>query len=439
MNGSPRRKARYNKKIHRGVDTTPMPTIHKFVMDLVTEQLKPAVAIKWLVARKLKAQGVKNPRAIAQKVAAQVSKHFATGSGDMLHVEVDHGNDETQQIALEFTEAELNEYGARILEAMQKALPSISEGAANVLLSGIQRGDSEELRERKAVHSLFESNLNARWGRALRSYELFLAVAQEFSAEVAGKLARSKSKRNRHLVEALIRMHARACQVAGEVLVLIRSGYADGAHARWRTLHEMAVTCGLLSEHGDLLAERYLLHEVVDSYKGALQYNQHAKRLGQRPFSDRQIARMRKDVDRLRKRFGKDFRNPYGWSAEVLKNPDPNFNHLEQAANLDHLRPYYKLASQNVHATAKGSSYRLGVIHDQSLLLAGPSNAGLEEPGRFAIHSLLQITLCLLFVKTTIDSLVHGQILGRLYSDVERHFLMAARRLERDDRRVRRG
>lgn len=126
-----------------------------------------------------------------------------------------------------------------------------------------------------------------------------------------------------------------------------------------------------------------------------------------------------------------------GWAAKVLGNPNPNFDHLEKAASVKHLRPYYKLASYNVHASAKGIYHRLGLLgSSDQILLAGPSNAGLEEAGRFAAHALLTITLCLLTIRTTLDSLVYGKMLLSLYDDLERDFIRAAARLEADEARV---
>jgi hypothetical protein len=43
--------------------------------------------------------------------------------------------------------------------------------------------------------------------------------------------------------------------------------HGDGAIARWRTLHEIAVIAMCVRDRGDAMAERYLLHSTVESYK----------------------------------------------------------------------------------------------------------------------------------------------------------------------------
>ena len=51
---------------------------------------------------------------------------------------------------------------------------------------------------------------------------------------------------------------------------------------------------------------------------------------------------------------------------------------------MDHLRPYYRMASDNVHPNAHGAFYRMGMGldgNDRRVLLAGASNMGLADPG----------------------------------------------------------
>lgn len=417
-----------------------IPPIHKVFRDLIKKECEPARVLERIVTKKLRTEGIKEPEKAAKVIADQLAKRLDASSdgSDTARFEIDNGNPALRNIALKIGPQDIDGYAEDLKKALEESVPPVSRKIADVVLSGVKREGSEQLQDRHLMAAHFEANLEARWGKAFERYELVLAIAQE-AGEAAVKHLWSRSLRKKQrLVDALTRMHARACQVSGEILALLRSGYADGAHARWRTLHEISVASALLSQHGESLAERYLLHEVVESLKAAIQFNEHAVALGERPLSTREMSRMRRDVDLLCKRFGKGYRSQYGWAAEVVKNPKPTFKHLEQAANLNHLRPYYKLASYNVHASAKGAAYRLGAMNYRDVLVAGPSNAGLEEPGRFAPYSLLQVTLCLLTVETTLDSLVHGQMLITLSREAEVQFLRAARRLEREEAHERR-
>jgi hypothetical protein len=107
----------------------------------------------------------------------------------------------------------------------------------------------------------------------------------------------------------------------------------------------------------------------------------------------------------------------------VLNKLRPNFRDIEEYVGLDYLRPFYKMACHNIHANPKGVFFKLGLYPtDPEILLAGPSNLGLADPGQGTALSLLQVTICLLTSKTTIDGLIIGEILRRLNEEIEEAF-----------------
>jgi len=53
------------------------------------------------------------------------------------------------------------------------------------------------------------------------------------------------------------------------------------------------------------------------------------------------------------------------------------------------------MASHNVHANPKGVFFKLGMLAESQVLLAGPSNAGLADPGHGAALSLSRVTAAL--------------------------------------------
>ena len=151
------------------------------------------------------------------------------------------------------------------------------------------------------------------------------------------------------------------------------TGFAEGAMARWRALHELAVV-SLFIGYDEELAERYRLHEAVESWKAAVQYRKHTEKLGLEPITDAEFGQMEADVAMLKKRFGKGYGESYGWAVERLRKiwKRATFDKIEEAAELGHLRPYYQLASHSVHANPKGAFYRLGLVDQTEMLLAGP-------------------------------------------------------------------
>jgi hypothetical protein len=280
--------------------------------------------------------------------------------------------------------------------------------------------------ERRSERQSFKDNLAKTWGEALDLLETYLVIAFE-AGEYVNKVSRPTAADKNDLVfDVLTRLHARACQISWEILTLLEAGFADGAHARWRSLHEVAVVASFIKENGQELAERYLLHENIESYKAALQYRKYSAQLGLEEIADDEIHQLSQTRDELIKRFGRDYMNDYGWASETLRKQSPTFKDIEQAVGLDYLRPYYKLASHNVHANPKGVFFKLGILDDmEDLLLAGPSNIGLVEPGHSMALSLGNITTCLLTQQPSIDTLVISDILLQFGAQVRDAFLKA--------------
>ena len=105
---------------------------------------------------------------------------------------------------------------------------------------------------------------------------------------------------------------------------------------------------------------------------------------------------------------------------------------IEQHVQLGHMRPYYRMASDNVHANSHGAHFRLGLHSSQqeNVLLAGPSNLGLADPGHSTAISLLQITTTLLATESVFDCVVTMKILEELTNEVGEAFLKVHQELE---------
>ena len=121
-------------------------------------------------------------------------------------------------------------------------------------------------------------------------------------------------------------------------------------------------------------------------------------------------------------RFGKEFRGDYGWASHHLGNPQPTFKDIERAAGIDHLRAHYRMASHNVHANPKGVFVKLGLMQESQVLLAGPSNAGLTDPGHCAALSLTHVSTTLGVLQPTFDNTVGLQIIVNLADEIGETF-----------------
>jgi len=77
-------------------------------------------------------------------------------------------------------------------------------------------------------------------------------------------------------------------------------------------------------------------------------------------------------------------------------NQQASFSKLEQLAGLEHLKPWFRLSSHGIHSGATGAVHIRDFHGGGNTMLAGPSNAGLADPGNGALISLHQVTTALL-------------------------------------------
>src|SRR6266566_4210139 len=227
---------------------------------------------------------------------------------------------------------------------------NLLEDASVQIFALLKRQWRKEARHQRKDMEGFRKRLDQRWGQGLDRLRLLTTIAQEFGSNVGHGLQKSESPRT---LDVLRRLHARACQITEEIIVLLSHGFADGAMARWRTLQEIAAVCVLISERGEDLAERYTAHEIVETRKGALQYQKYCQRLGQEPLDGDELASIEKAYAAALAKYGRDFGKPQGWAAKHLNKPDPTIADIQEASKIDHLLPYYRVASNNVHAISR--------------------------------------------------------------------------------------
>jgi hypothetical protein len=321
---------------------------------------------------------------------------------------------------------DLEKFATEYLDNLPEKFKEISDKISTILLNSLKKKSKKMLKARRKDFSRFESRLRKTWKRAFDSFEMLIAIALEAGEDYNSEFRKMASEENDFVFEVLTRLHARACQIASEILTLLRSGYADGAHARWRSLHEVVVVGLFISSHGNELTEKYLLHDAIESYKASLVYQEHCEKLGYEPLTDDELSDIENGYKVLIDRFGIIFNKEYGWAYPTIDNKNPTFRDIEKAAGLNHLRPYYKMACHNVHANPRGIFFKLGLYPDSGdILLAGPSNIGLADPGHSAALSLAQITISLLTHNPNLDRLVICHILYKLQDDIGAAFLDA--------------
>lgn len=289
-----------------------------------------------------------------------------------------------------------------------------------------------QLKTRMMDRRAFERSLAARWGTALDLAEIIHVIAVDGAARLH---QRHRNSPDDHLYTALIRLHARGALVASEILALLRTGHASGAHARWRSLYEITVVATFVDDGGPEVAHRYLQHAACERYRALADYQRFADRLGYERLREAQLVEAKKDHDALCEEFGRNFASDYGWATPDLPGR-PTFRQIEDSVRLGHWRPYYKMASHPTHAGSQGLVFELGLLDGyEHVLLSGPSNAGLADPGYGLCLSFTHLSFILLSHAPDLGDLVTMQVLAELRDRAIDEFGSAHRELATDHSR----
>jgi hypothetical protein len=420
-----------------------MKSLHNLYESILEEKFSFAHIATRLTQRKLKEKGI----TLNKKQLKVVEEHFEKHKDDLLELDISDyklkksklskTSQRKKNIKLKFTEDDLNKLINEMNQRIEEVTSQIVEDISGRLFVKLKKDPSAAIKLYKQDISRFGKNIRKTWGKSLDMLNAFITIALDAGSEFNDKFREKNPKSDFHKYEVLLRSHARACQIASEVHTLLCAGFADGAHARWRSLHEIATIVLLIASNDDDIAEQYLLHDGIESYKAAKLYQSYHKKLNFKPIPGRTFNKLEKLYQILLKQFGDNYKGDYGWASKVLGRANPKFRDIEEAVGIDYLRPYYRLASQNVHANPKGVLFKLGLLEDRSdIFLAGPSNVGFTDPAQCTALSLSQITISLLLTDPDLDRLVISSLLMKLASEIGLRFFEVETKIIENEKRI---
>ena len=227
-----------------------------------------------------------------------------------------------------------------------------------------------------------QAEIAEHYGAPLGFLETFIAFTREIHSDVlaAGKEIELLQSSDRFLVET--RLHARACQIAAEISTLLRAGFADGAHARWRSLHEVASVALFITAFGDndRIARRFMDYHEVEVYRLAQRRWNHRDREDVWSITKEEYLAAQERFYALKDEYGGPFVGTYGWAADALGKPRVSFANIEEWLELNHGRTEYEISNGNIHASSRGTLWRLGSQEmGNSRYDDGRSTRGLER------------------------------------------------------------
>ena len=242
----------------------------------------------------------------------------------------------------------------------------------------------------------FAARLRQTWADAVDAYDFCTIVAHKIGQAFHIKHQAGAVARNDATFEALTRLHSQAMVVASEVRALLLAGYAQGALARSRSMHELAVIATFIVEHGQETSERFIAHKDFEEYRLLKTYHDYAVQSGLPGLDEAALAAAKTRRDQLRQTYDKRVLEDYGWAGGAIcptsKKQAITFRHLEQAADLEDGRPYYRLASGAIHIGSLGNSAHILSVDGIKTYSVAPSIRGLHQPAGATLVALLHCT-----------------------------------------------
>jgi len=98
-------------------------------------------------------------------------------------------------------------------------------------------------------------DIENKYGEIFNIYEAVYHIVVDLAQKIDKESFEIKKT---YIYDTIIHIHARACQVALEILCLLRNGFADAAFARCRTLWELVIYSNFINTYGEGIAQSIL-------------------------------------------------------------------------------------------------------------------------------------------------------------------------------------
>ncbi|WP_080845624.1 DUF5677 domain-containing protein [Cytobacillus gottheilii] len=309
-----------------------------------------------------------------------------------------------------------------LLEGLPHIMDRVINESADLLYNSIMEGINEIDEHEEKLINYYQENVTKDWKEALKLLKAIIRISEEASEEILNELKRGEYEDQNNLIYfVLFKIHSRSISISKEINLLLSNGYADGALARWRSLHESAIVFILLTSNFNNKDFTYNIIERYIDYS-AIEVAKEVKKLSLIQSSEMDNDYFKKIEKRKREllsKYGKDFYYDNFWAAPLFGNKKGkiHFYELARKAGMGKLNQYYMKASQQVHLSPKGLVENLSIPADldsSKYLLYGSSLYGLSVPLQLTADSLIQITTNFILLQESLDRVVFSKFLSRL-------------------------
>ncbi|WP_287925208.1 MULTISPECIES: DUF5677 domain-containing protein [Diaphorobacter] len=330
----------------------------------VADATAPEQLLSLALAKAAKRRNLSLPELETQRLTTAILK----AEGDTIQLDLDPPcslgeTEEEIQAAVQGLVDELNvslaDVGDSVVEAISRAVPDALGKVAQIVGDHISEQAHEHTLQLRRAHSDRAETVRCLWGTAIDQLDFLRHFALEWN--YAAVEQHQGGYVNPNTAFALTRLVVRAYEVVGELITLARAGYADGALARWRSLHEICVVAMFLARRSDRCAEMYLSHHWVEELRLLEVDRASGTARAINTHRDRYVSNLRMQKTALVKKFGTAFASDYGWASVELGRPKTTFRDLESHVGLETLRHGYQQANSTVHGGALATLTRISL------------------------------------------------------------------------------
>lgn len=308
-------------------------------------------------------------------------------------------------------------------DELSEAVSEFFDDLVDANYDGLMDHMDNTLEDRRETIDGFRDRLYDTWKEPIDLFEAYTLFCQEIG-QMYSHDRREAAMADEDLVQlALVKLHGRACLLSREILTLIKNGFADAAHARWRSIHEVAVVAEFIRQSGQETAKRFLLHKTIDDYYHASAIRDHQDDLDVEPITDEDFEEIKSLREKLLDQFGQSYDGTWGWAAHELDSG--RFRELQEKAGLEQHRPYYVYASKaNIHSGAMGTFDQLNTVRNGPVqgTVAGPSNYGFTLPATHTARALSLCTTSLIMHRPNEEYIVQMLTSDKFLRDIEKAF-----------------
>lgn len=221
-----------------------MKTLQEAFDQELKDLFKPEKLGTELVRKRLEELGIE----ITKSQLAEIKRQFAHSKNAVFHFEFE--DNQVFNAGFEFKDqlesalknifneltTDLEDFSKNFCEELPSIVMESTDKLSQGILKDLKKDSKRMLKDRAADFFSFESNLHNVYSEAFDLLEMLIAISLEAGDSFNNDLRNEASSANDYVFEVLTRLHARACQIAYEILILLKSGLADGAHARWEII-----------------------------------------------------------------------------------------------------------------------------------------------------------------------------------------------------------